>query len=293
MDGPHAGRQRVSLRGLAESARLSNLPTVWAPVLTAAALTDQPIATVRGLAAVVTLSALYIAGMLLNDLADVRHDRARKPDRPIPAGRLRMKTAAVATAVCFSIAIVIPSLISRPAMSLAAQLAAVIVAYDALHKAGAWTAVFIAACRALTYPLAAAMLVVGDAAQPIWPAALAAAAYTGLLTLAARREDIPGVRIPAVVTIAVPLPFLLTALAYQPEAWPPAITAAAVFLAVCAVATFHAACGRIPAAVHGWLAALCLADALLVTLLGRPELALVAAACWLITTIMQRRIAGT
>jgi len=77
-------------------ARVTNLPTAWADVLAGYLLLGRPEQTNHWIAWALLLaasSALYTAGMVLNDVADVEEDRRRRPERPIPSGRISWRTA--------------------------------------------------------------------------------------------------------------------------------------------------------------------------------------------------------
>ncbi len=287
------------LRALAESGRISNLPTVWTNVLVGAALgriaTDQ-IEPAPFLFAVAAGSLLYLGGMLLNDAADADWDRAHKKNRPIARGQLDRTTAYVLSAVCLFAGVAIPA--SRPvpgrlhATLLALALAACIVFYNWLHKRSAWSVVFMAGCRALLYPLAAAM-VSGEMIHAVRPASAAIGFYTVLLTLAARREDLAGARIGGAWAWLVPMPFLIAAVEYRPDRPVWVAIAGIGFLAWSVLAARRATRGRIPAAISGWIAGYCLADALLLAAIGRVDLASAAVLFWMLTAVSHRLIAGT
>jgi 4-hydroxybenzoate polyprenyltransferase len=301
-------------RALAESARVSNLPTVWTNALVGGAAVEI-IARTEGaavprwtvLVSIASLSMLYTGGMILNDAVDAGWDAEHGKDRPIPAGRLSRRAAFAVSGGLLGIGAGLPIVIGGfdATVSVAAlALLAAIVLYDLLHKRSPWTALLMAACRGLVYVLAAAIAfasiddrvaragtsaVFGAVAAP----ALALVAYTALLTLAARREDIAGVRLGAVWAWLLPVPYLVAALAYRPDRLLWTLFVAAAFLAWTTRSARLARAGRIPGAVSGWLAGICLADALLLMLMNRLELAPLAVLAWLLTVTAQRRIAGT
>ncbi|ERO63418.1 hypothetical protein P308_29350 [Pseudomonas piscis] len=71
--------------------RVSNLPTVWtnaaaAALLASSATTLDPPSPLVWTLLLVALSALYLAGMLLNDLLDADWDRRHQNPRPIVLG---------------------------------------------------------------------------------------------------------------------------------------------------------------------------------------------------------------
>src|SRR5262245_42928808 len=76
------------LRPWLELARVSNLPTVWTNVIAAWLLAGgawefRPLAWLLAGG-----SLVYTGGMFLNDAADAKWDRANRPERPIPTGRI-------------------------------------------------------------------------------------------------------------------------------------------------------------------------------------------------------------
>ena len=86
-----------------------------------------------------TSAALYSAGMALNDLFDIEIDRAERPERPLPSGRVSLSGARGLGFGLLAAGIFIAGVISvtesnyRPALA-AAALAAAVVAYDAIIK---------------------------------------------------------------------------------------------------------------------------------------------------------------
>lgn len=282
------------LSAISVSARLSNLPTVWTPALVAAALAsaDASAPALKIAAAAAVLSMLYAAGMILNDLFDAAWDARHKPARPIPAGYLAARLAASSAGLLICAALAIATATSPTAAALAALLLACIVGYNWLHKRTPTAAVLMAACRALTYPLAAYLITDAPDRSP-WTAAAAIGGYTLLLTLAARKEDDATARVSRPLAFALPLPVILIPMLYGPPATTWVGAAAGAFAALTLTAAWRARAGQIPRAVHTWLAAFCMADAYILACLGQTTLAAAAAICWLLTLIAHRLIPGT
>lgn len=149
--------QRSSSRVLAylQLMRLPNVFTAMADVLMGYLLTHDTISHVGGLVhLLITSSALYTAGMVLNDVFDRREDAKERPQRPIPSGRV-----AVLTAVWLSIALFVVGIGSALAigvfanhwgpLSIAAALVVFIVAYDAHFKHTAGGPLAMGICRML------------------------------------------------------------------------------------------------------------------------------------------------
>ncbi len=152
----------------------------WSPVLPLVFLT---------LASV----ALYLAGMVLNDVFDLEQDRLERPERPLPSGRIEPWLAKLVgwglLVDGLSAAGVAAWLLSSwYPLVVAILLAISIVAYDAILKksaAGPWA---MGLCRALNVLLGAS--VVSDSGDPraAYLYAFALGMYTLGLTLLARRE---------------------------------------------------------------------------------------------------------
>ncbi len=81
-------------RAWLELSRGANLPTVWSNVFMGwlIALAFGGTVCVHELGWVLlSASLLYVAGMFLNDAADVEWDRKHFPDRPIPSGKINLR----------------------------------------------------------------------------------------------------------------------------------------------------------------------------------------------------------
>jgi hypothetical protein len=152
------------------------------------------------------------------------------------------------------------------------------------------------ACRGLVYVVAAAAVAWPPGVG--WPVtatlAAAIAGYTVLITVVARAEtkaSVGGRRWLALLMLVV-------AVAPAAVVWPPTgltpvgIAAVGAWLAVSARHAF-ARPPRTGLAVMGWLAGMCLVDALYLLVLGRPGLALIAAGCFALTVLGHRRILGS
>lgn len=102
--------------------------------------------------AVMTLSstAIYLAGMALNDYADRDIDAGERPDRPIPSGRIDAeevkKLAAGLTAAGVGLSVVADG---PRALTISVPLAATVAAYDLKLKDSLEGTVAMAACRVL------------------------------------------------------------------------------------------------------------------------------------------------
>jgi 4-hydroxybenzoate polyprenyltransferase len=144
-----------ALRAYLQLLRLPNVFTSMADVamgylLTHDALGNWPLPV----ALLVASTALYLAGMVLNDVFDVDLDARERPERPIPSGRIPLPAAARlgfgllalgASAGCGAAALAGQA---RPAI-VAVGLAALVVAYDRLLKSTPVAPLAMGGCRML------------------------------------------------------------------------------------------------------------------------------------------------
>lgn len=172
--------------------RVSNLPTVWMNVLTAALLSGVPADAPQSAFAIAllafALSCFYCGGMALNDLCDLQHDRLHQPFRPIPAGRIGMRQARMTMGLLF-VAGMAGLLLAphRNGVAAGLLLLAVIWIYDNFHKAYSGAVLVMASARMLVF-LVVSLGLTGAAADRVWFAAGMQAVFTLTLTIVARRE---------------------------------------------------------------------------------------------------------
>ncbi len=213
-------------------ARVTNLPTAWADVLAGYLLLGQPEETSHWIAWALLLaasSALYTAGMVLNDVADVEEDRRQRPERPIPSGHIPWQTARgvgwALLALGAGMAFLAGALQGtwRPGL-VALALAGLVVAYDFGLKRLWLGPLALGGCRALNLLLGASVWAL-DA-----PAALAVAGALGLyvagLSWFARQEAAE--RIPRA---GLALGWLLVLAGFAAVAWYPRWTGVQTVLA--------------------------------------------------------------
>lgn len=86
------------------------------------------------LAGAVVAVGLFAYGAALNDVLDVRHDSAFSPDRPIPAGRIKLGQAVVVTVGALIIAVLGAWTLGQAALLVALLVAACILFYNAAGK---------------------------------------------------------------------------------------------------------------------------------------------------------------
>lgn len=192
------------LHSLLVLGRVSNLPTVWSNCLAAWWLGGGGNAhRLPFLFAGVTL--LYLGGMYWNDAFDVEFDRAHRPERPIPSGKISESAVwRIGLALLGSGAACLLWLGNETGL-LGAVLLSGIVLYDATHKFFPFAPALMGLCRFLVYLIAASTGAQGVTGWAIW-CGLALMLYVVGLSCVARRES-TGVAVPRwpIVLLATPI----------------------------------------------------------------------------------------
>lgn len=220
------------LRAWIESTRGANLPTVWSNLLVgwllAAAFGANLDAGSLPRLGLLLLggSLLYVAGMFLNDAGDADWDRARRPERPIPSGRLEPGAVRAAGLALLALGAATWAWLAPLALGAAgAALAALVLAYTRWHKTRPLPAPWLmGACRAVL-PLAGFLLNPPVAHAPLaWSLVGAHAAalllYTVGISALARHEttggEPTGLARVAPPLAALPVPAVLVAFGQPP-----------------------------------------------------------------------------
>lgn len=120
--------------------QLVRLPTVFtamADILLGFLLTHREITaenwpTFAGLLA--ASSCLYLAGMVFNDVFDVKQDRAERPSRPIPSGRVSFRSAVLLGVILMAAGIGAAATVKPWSLFIAGCLVPAILGYDAILK---------------------------------------------------------------------------------------------------------------------------------------------------------------
>lgn len=100
--------------------------------------------------------ALYLSGMVFNDVFDVAQDTAERPARPIPSGRVSRRSAILLGIVLMLAGIGTAATLSTPTLFVALALAVMILAYDGFLKRTPLGPVAMGSCRFLNVMLGAA-----------------------------------------------------------------------------------------------------------------------------------------
>ncbi len=166
--------------------RVSNLPTVWSDCLAGwwLAGAGHPAALLLLFAGT---SLLYVGGMYLNDVFDVGFDRQRRPERPIPAGKISLDSVLKLAITWLALGVGLLFLVNFKVGFLALVLTGFILLYDASHKfltASPW---LMGACRFWVYVMAGASSANGLNGWSVYCGA-ALAFYIVGLSYVARRE---------------------------------------------------------------------------------------------------------
>jgi 4-hydroxybenzoate polyprenyltransferase len=245
----------------------------------------------------VIISLLYMAGMVLNDLVDVKIDKEQRPERPIASGHISPRAALIFIVVLFAAAFVLLQMYFGHCIYLAMLLAAMIVLYDLTHKRFSCSVVFMACCRALIYVISACAVVDSGTRESSANVAIASAIlglYIASVTLIARSENRQQLDkhrwLSIAIMLLVPAVFALS----LPTTIYPCIVALALLIILSRAALLvFAEPPQTKQAVLIWLASICLLDCLLLAVLASPVQAVVAGLCFGVVTLSHRKIGGT
>ena len=183
---------RGGWRAALDLARAGNFPSVASNVLAALVLARGGAWPSPGEAAFAMLAGwlAYAGGATLNDVADAAFDARHRPERPIPRGALSRGGAALLGGAELALGLGLLALLGA-AWFWIGGLAAVILAYDWVHKRWAGSVMLMAGCRILLgLAVASGAGCASGWAVPGWLAALGV--YIVGLSLLARREYVPG-----------------------------------------------------------------------------------------------------
>lgn len=187
---PRTSRPRSGRAGAwAELLRLPALFTVPGDALAGAAAAGARPGP-RTLLAIGSSLCLYEAGMALNDWADRAEDAVERPHRPLPSGRVRPAAALTAAGALTGAGLALAAGAGRPALAVAAPLAATVWAYDLALKHTPAGPAAMAAARGLDLLLGAAAT--GGNTRAALPSAALLGTHTLAVTAVSRRETTGG-----------------------------------------------------------------------------------------------------
>jgi 4-hydroxybenzoate polyprenyltransferase len=169
--------------------RVSNLATVWTNVLAAVVLSGAAFQWHPFILLLCSLSLLYSAGMCLNDIYDAKIDVDKKPFRPIPSGRISLRSASLFTGVLFAAGLLCLFFVPyQEAVWWGLLLFIFIVAYDKTHKKHPLSVLLMGACRLMIF-VVSAMAVTGYFGPYAATAGFIQFFYVLVVSLVARYEN--------------------------------------------------------------------------------------------------------
>ncbi|MEU9568769.1 SCO3242 family prenyltransferase [Streptomyces massasporeus] len=186
-------------RAWAELLRLPALFSVPGDALAGAAATGAA-PNSRTLLAIGSSLCLYEAGMALNDWADRDVDAVERPHRPLPSGRIRPAAALTAACALTGAGLALAARAGRPALVVAAPLAATVWAYDLGLKHTSAGPVAMGTARGLDLLLGAAATSGGT--RPALPSAALLGTHTLAVTTVSRQEAQGGSPLPPLAALA-------------------------------------------------------------------------------------------
>lgn len=136
-------------------------------------------------------SCLYCAGMVLNDLFDLKVDTRLRPQRPLPSGRVSKRTAVALAVGLTTLGLLAATLCSLASGTVALLLVVAILLYDGPCKTTPLGPVMMGLCRLLNVVLGMSTVLstAGESAlPPAWQVCLAMGLYVAGVTWFARRE---------------------------------------------------------------------------------------------------------
>lgn len=207
--------------------RVSNLPTVWSNCLAAWMLGGGGAAH-RLVVLMLGASAVYLAGMLLNDAFDLAHDREHRRERPIPSGQVKAWWVwGVGVTLLLAGGALLASL-GGATLHLGFLLALSVVVYNAVHKFVAFSTLLMALCRFLLFLAAGSATANGVTGEIVWSGLVLGGYVVGLSTIA--RTEGTGVLERWWPLGGLLLPLALAALSNPPSVWGRAEVAAPVLV---------------------------------------------------------------
>lgn len=270
--------------------RVSNLPTVWTNALAGIVLAGIMLGATYVWTAV-ALTLFYMGGMFLNDAFDAEIDSAKRSNRPIPSGQVKRGTVYLAGNLLLTLGVLLAFTLGTNAGLAGLALAISILLYDWLHKKTALSPVIMGACRFFSYAVAA--LAVGVFAGKVLLCAVGMWFYIIGLTYAAKQEAYDRIdRVWPLGVLAVPILYAGS----EAVGSAPALFLFATFVTWTIWALyllFRRQPGDVPRAVVSLIAGICLYDATLIASAGAVSLALLAAAGFVATLVLQRVAPGT
>jgi 4-hydroxybenzoate polyprenyltransferase len=146
---------------------------------------------VRFLGLLIASCSLYLSGMVFNDVFDRQQDAAERPSRPIPSGRVSVRSATLLALILMIAGVASAALVSRVSLYVAMALVAAILGYDSVLKRTPLGPVAMGSCRFLNALLGGSLqsaVSPGLISPPLLPAAIGLGLYIVGVTVFARTE---------------------------------------------------------------------------------------------------------
>ena len=313
-------QSRNSVSSFIKLLRISNAPTVvtnsFVGASVAASMEPGSFPNIARLIAVtIGVVFIYIAGMAINDYFDQVVDAQERPTRPIPAGQISSSTALLVGGTFLLMGMILCAIISLDVLPWVMLLGSAVLAYNMLHLAKFVGPFLMGVCRALV-PIVVA-IALSPAHSPAWNILMFFALPLGLATFAislAARNEMQLQSTPAqtlrphrtmrtmIATAFMGIAALAPMGAIATRTLDPmeqlmaftyglciTLAGAAIFRGLTLITSARAS----HIGVMHWIAALSLLDAASLCILNQPILAYAAIGCFIVTTLLQRRIAGS
>lgn len=181
-------------RAWLELARAPNLLTLPGQVLAGAALAGglDPVPGTAGrlCAAILAGAGFYLFGLFGNDAADVETDRRERPGRPLPSGRISVRSARNAARLCAGIGLICAALAGRDAGAIGLILVLFVTLYNGgLKKCAGAGELALGLCRGLLLLLGAVTVTpLRNLPPPVWAGAVLLGLYVTAVSVLARDE---------------------------------------------------------------------------------------------------------
>jgi len=180
--------------------RVSNLPTLWSNVMVGVALAGMPSAPVAIALCAFSLSLIYTAGFLFNDVFDRQFDAQHRPERPIPMHAVGVRVVVAWGSAMLALALFLlglnAALQPEPPWSgvvAGLVLCGLVLVYDYWHKSNPFGPLLMGLCRGLVYITVALSLGAGWSLQLGLFAACLTTWVLGLTLVAKQRNILLGV----------------------------------------------------------------------------------------------------
>ena len=135
-------------------------------------------------------SGLYLGGMVLNDVFDAKLDAQERPERPIPSGRILLRSAAIFGSVLMLTGVLAAAMAGTPSFIIAAMIVPCVLVYNGVLKSTIAAPLGMGACRFLNLMLGASAVSDWSTLWQALPVTVAAALaiYIIGVTVFARNE---------------------------------------------------------------------------------------------------------